>query len=107
MPQIRSVFFVTTMFPLTHATSVTTCISLHGPEHDELLDELDTLLDDEDEIADEDDDGMDADDSDELLESDDDTLDAEVLEVDELDDELLLELGHPPRIHHLPWCSAT
>ena len=91
VPQIRSFFLVTTMLPLTHATSVTTSISLHGPEHEELLDELGVLLDD----------------SDELLESDDDTLDAEVLEVDELDDELLLELGHPPRIHHLPWCSAT
>ncbi len=73
MPQIRSFFLVTTMFPLTHATSVTTSISLHGPEHDELLDELGMLLDD----------------NDELLESDDDTLDAEDKDTD---DELVEEL---------------
>jgi len=87
VPQIRSVFFVTTILPLTHATSVTTSISLHGPEHEELLDELGVLLDD----------------SDELLDIDD-TLDADELEGVVLLDELLLllELVQPPRIHHLP-----
>ena len=60
VPQIRSVFLVTTMLPLMHCTSVTISNSLHGPAHElvdelELLTELPDTLDEltEDELTDE------------------------------------------------------
>ncbi len=70
VPQIRSFFFVTTMLPFTHWTSVTTSTSVHGPEQEVLLDELEEVLeedDDDEEIAEEETDELDGDDKDELL----------------------------------------